>query len=168
MTFSVPSPSSRPLLDFAGKRGLRCSIWWSTRWGSQLSLSRMGHPHFNSDSNGFWRIVRFEIAANRWRFESLRTANRNSKHLRPSTWSYPVLLCHLSSMLFSLLRMNLLLGKEIPKPKPKRGLSRDWVGGISLVHVFFGVISHGRERAHEQIHQKIPWQSCENCIYVFS
>ena len=24
------------------KRGFRCSIWWSTRWGSQLSLSRLG------------------------------------------------------------------------------------------------------------------------------
>ena len=24
------------------KRGFRCSIWWSTRWGSQLSSSRLG------------------------------------------------------------------------------------------------------------------------------
>ena len=24
------------------KRGFRCSIWWSTRWGSQLSWSRLG------------------------------------------------------------------------------------------------------------------------------
>ena len=24
------------------KRGFRCSIWWSTRWGSQLSSSRSG------------------------------------------------------------------------------------------------------------------------------
>ena len=28
------------------------------------------------------RIVPFEIAANRWLFESLRTANRDSRHLR--------------------------------------------------------------------------------------
>ena len=29
------------------KRGFRCSIWWSTRWGSQLSSSRLGQSLFN-------------------------------------------------------------------------------------------------------------------------
>ena len=31
------------------KRGFRCSIWWSTRWGSQLSSSRFGRSLFNEN-----------------------------------------------------------------------------------------------------------------------
>ena len=30
------------------KRGFRCSIWWFTRWGSQLSLSRLGRSRFGA------------------------------------------------------------------------------------------------------------------------
>ena len=40
-----------------------------------------------------FRIVRFEIAANRWRFEALQTANRDSRHLRLSISRVIALAC---------------------------------------------------------------------------
>ena len=44
------------------KRGFRCSIWWSTRWGSQLSSSRLGRSltgrQRNSLPNGAQTLVR--------------------------------------------------------------------------------------------------------------